>query len=525
MTKTLDKCPKCGHDVVKLTSKISKAAYYKCTNEDCHFAVPEEYTNEQIDLQRLTLQTVCKGCGKPLEIAVGPKGFYPICYNCNYDTKPQRIGNITVNKYANAYSAKARQEIKAIRKAYEEQASKMDVEFGFENITEVKSTPATSNKKESIPSSRDTVLCYMRRHLDKPMTIKKIYTALGLSKCCVNDITKKLRADGITKIVGYEETKTGPLTMCFQLKESPLSELETTSDAKSYISLSGFIQYRRKENQKCVAVSVLQSMVDKLGLKNVFLTVPSGMVKAYKLSDLNKIIKSYYGGQDFKQLSFKDTENIVVEVKKEKNASNGEAIMNFLNANLDTPFSANSISKHTSIPLGIVRTYMNAWKRKGKIKIVGWEENRGDKTSGPKASQIQLMKSPLEKLTLEKDGNMYYTIQLFWTKKLKRRLSQNEVIDRIEEAALQTVPVDSNGRIYRGYDYDELCELFPEINQVKRLHIGTHKRNKKELVKVGASEINQQVHLPSNTPNKLGSPEQSPKRSLLSTITSMFCRR
>ena len=113
-------CPICGSKVSRVLHGVTKKWYYKCSNSNCHFNVSEDYKDEEVALQGTKLTSKCIQCGEHLEVACGPHGLYPRCFNCDCDSKPTLVGNVVVSKWANAHSWNAKEEIKKLRKTFEE---------------------------------------------------------------------------------------------------------------------------------------------------------------------------------------------------------------------------------------------------------------------------------------------------------------------------------------------------------------------------------------------------------------------
>ena len=64
------KCPICGEKIKRVLNNNTGNSYFKCSNDECLFALSEEYTDAELYLQGQTLETTCLKCGKPLTIII-----------------------------------------------------------------------------------------------------------------------------------------------------------------------------------------------------------------------------------------------------------------------------------------------------------------------------------------------------------------------------------------------------------------------------------------------------------------------
>ena len=102
MERRPEKCPLCGSKITKVVNAITKNFYYKCSNNNCHFALGTEYTDAEYYLQGQTLQTGCISCSKNLTIVNGPNGLYARCFNCNCDSESTCYNGKVYSKWVNA---------------------------------------------------------------------------------------------------------------------------------------------------------------------------------------------------------------------------------------------------------------------------------------------------------------------------------------------------------------------------------------------------------------------------------------
>ena len=265
----------------------------------------EDYKDEEVALQGAKLSAKCIQCGEHLEVACGPHGLYPRCFKCDCDSKPTLVGNVVVSRWANSHSWNAKEEIKKLRKTFEENNS---LNHSFDDyIAEIstKEKPATpsahkrkkeniSEKKASKTKDNDTIvniiLNGLRSNLSTPFDTVTISKAFGLNAASVRIYLKSLRESGSLKVVDWKLETLGNSTIYYQVPESPLKELKTYESGTKggkYLSLNEFIE-KHEDVIKPSKRASFKQLVKNSEISYVPLFIRSGLTKGYSTSDLEK---------------------------------------------------------------------------------------------------------------------------------------------------------------------------------------------------------------------------------------------
>ena len=199
MKETLKNCPLCGAEIKFAYNKSTKLGYYRCSNTECHFRVGMNYSEKEVSLQGIELNTECKGCGSPLTIACGPKGLYATCLKCDYDLKPNMITGFIYRKHANAHNLEAQEEIENLVREYK---GIIDENYSYDDFAEPEEIiTEESTKNPSIAEEKD-IFANVDRHefvelYNKGYTINQLSQHFGIARSQSRGIKKMLLDEGV----------------------------------------------------------------------------------------------------------------------------------------------------------------------------------------------------------------------------------------------------------------------------------------------------------------------------------------
>lgn len=522
-------CPICGNPVAKIIHGATKNFYYKCINEKCHFCVGSDYTDEELLLQGQKLKSVCLQCGEPLDIACGPHGLYPRCFNCDCDSKPTEVSGIIVPKWANAKSVNAQKELKEVIKNFRKN---QDTEYDFESFIATKQANTKKptkkvnpvekvNPMETVNSSLEEnsqkIVEYLTSRINEGITSLDIAKSTHLSMHMVRKaLSFLLKAKKIKMVGSIESDYKKKLITLYQVVESPLEDIE--NHAKGYISGPDYIKANpelfKKLNHLTFKSYLKQKIIDFVPLYK-----PNyGLVKAFKIEDMNELADMLMNNELTKKSMKKETS--IVEGKEETSAmvhknskTIPEKILEYLRFHKKRGYTSGFLSKELNNGVS-VRVSVRKLYEEGKIKIVGYELS--DKCTNEILSALyQVTESSLGKLRYFKDGQTYTVIGNFAS---KNNLKASEIREYLSNKRLKKYPVMINERLYLGYAVKDLKRALASF-------LTNNKSKPKVSRKVSPKVIEQRYTKNVSTDVIKTEAPQQKKKTLLSILSSMFKKK
>ena len=468
MQEKLNKCPKCGSKINKVINKKTNQVFFKCSNEKCHFRLNKEYSEMDVDLQGLKLNSVCRGCGYPLEVACGPHGLYARCYQCSYDTNPKK----EMQKWSNARSINVKQEIKALIQQYQKEAI---TEFGFdedsceiipehkaeEGLKEEKTTSGYNIVKEIEKEKKhkkarshaiEKILLTMLNNKNKMFSAEDLAKQVKIDSATARTYLKQLREAKEIKIVGYiDANNAGPLTVLYQTKENPKDKVKTVTEEDGYITINKFFKENKNLFMNSTTPTTLQQLIKINGFEMKPLLTSKGILRGYKKEDLLKLSNKKEETEKpvvvQQKLSFKTPRyNSSDEIRND--------IISYLKENINRGISSKELKDHFKLPISVIRYNLNRLKTLKKVKVVDTEESEG-KAGYPK-SLVQVVDSPLPNLKITKDNRRYMSISNFLSKNKKIRMSVQGASEILEKAGAEKIHISIKNKLCKGYSIEDL---------------------------------------------------------------------
>ena len=344
----------------------------------------------------------------------------------------------------------------------------------------------TSDKKITIASTPtkgsalEAVINFLKANLNKKLSARDICEKIEVKYNTVCNYLSQLRMTGVVKIVGHEGD-TNPLEILYAMKESPLPELETVSDENKYTTVAKFYdKYRKLISKSNFKTSmILNKFVENSGIKSYAFLTNQGLRKVYLISDLLQLVKN---ANVEEKVSSKNMHEESIATK----------ILNFLNKDIQTPYSFIQISEKLKLNEGSVVGTVKTLRNKGKVKIV---DNDGAKML------IQVTESPLPELDI-KSSEQYVSLYNFYRNNTKKLPSIPKYESIIKEAGLESHKIITRRGIGDGYDINELKNLF--------------------LNKKGVAEIVEDAEIPASSENYLKTVPVIQNNGILGFVTSVF---
>lgn len=225
MIQKLESCPVCGEKIVFAYNKSTKQGYYKCSNESCFFRVGMNYSEKEVSLQGIELNTECKGCENPLTIACGPKGLYATCLRCDYDLKPNMIAGFIYRKHANAHNLEAQEEIEALVREYK---GIIDENYSFDDLAEfeiipVKEEPKNSNNNSAEEIDREAFISFY----NKGYSISQLSQKFNISKAQARATKRQLLKENLISTYVNQKAPRASLNALEEKEDKSISALDT----------------------------------------------------------------------------------------------------------------------------------------------------------------------------------------------------------------------------------------------------------------------------------------------------------
>ena len=463
MQERLNSCPKCGSKIIKVVNKTTNQSFYKCSNDKCHFRLNEDHSEMDIDLQGTKLNSLCRGCGYPLEVACGPHGLYARCYQCSYDTTPHNGV-----KWANTRYYNTKQELKNLIENYKRESV---IDYGFDetelqvikekqptHIPEptviIKPNPvAVAKFKKSTKikktTAMETLLLTMLEHKRKKFTAEELAECAKVDPATARNYLKQLRETGEVKIVGFiENNNAGSLTMLYQTKENPMSNIKTVSEEDGYMSTNKFFKENRELFSASMTSTALIRKVREAGLEMKPLLTSKGVLRGYKVEDLKKLSNVNQDAEIVQQ-------KLPIETPKYNNSNEiRNCIISYLLKNIERGISSEELKEKLGLPINIVRYNLGRLKSLKKIKIVDTEEPNGK--AGYHKSLIQVTSSPLPSLKITKDNKRYMSISNFLSKNKKIKMSVQGASEVLKRAGANQIHISIKNKLCKGYSVEDL---------------------------------------------------------------------
>lgn len=518
------KCPLCGGKITRVTNAVTKVSYFKCSNEKCHFVLGENYTDEEFYLQGQSLKVGCIKCGKPLTVANGPQGLYPTCYNCNCDLSPTFYNGKMYSKWVNAQRSTAKGEIKELISSFNTGNDSQDELYDFAAFI-AQGAPKEQNLKQ-----KDTVCTKILEVLmtdsNKPMGAAEIS---ALTKAKMNSVRislLSLRSLGLVKVVSYRENPTGNHTLFYQTTDSALPEIKTYTKKDGYNTIVSFLKDNIDKYGSVVrAKEVLIAGLRDNKIKPVLFHSSRGICSGYQIS----VMESIMNKQPVQvHIPLEVEPSITPPVGREEGKAR---VLSVLQADTNIPYTTLQIAQKIKSNKGYAKAIVRSLRKAKKIKIVGWDQKKGQR--GAIALQYQVMESPLPKFKTTVDNNLYMTLQQFYKKKLNGRRTTSIVKVEKEAQKLPTIPLIINQRAYVGYSVADLKETFKkyyteEAAPVKKSHKATPvKKLHKAIKKPVDIDVETAVLISQGTKEEAQKKVSNPlpkRKSIFNSFTSLFKR-
>ncbi len=434
--EALRKCPLCGADIVLTHSNNSKQNYYKCSNSKCYFRLGMNYSEEEVSLQGIVLDTVCCGCGNPLTVVCGIKGLYATCLKCDCDTKPNMVNGFVFKKYANAHNMQAQEEIRELKENYK---GIVNESYGFDDFLETEEKPKEVDIEETpnnelkgtkhSESIRDKILAVLSRK-NEGMDSYTIAKELNVKITSIYGYLKNLRKLGKIKAVGYSVSKNGTARALLALKESNLPEIPIikTGDT-SYTTVNNFFKKHKDiiKKSKINSPTKFLSLVESYNLNYSLSYTKQGVRRCFLEQDLLKLINADEDNCGTNRASYGDVRNGILQFFNETAGNKG--------------YSVADIASHTKLKKSSIFAELKRMRNKGEVKIVGSENS---------CMLFQLASNTLPELCVSSEEGLI-SIPSFFKKYKKNFSSIQELKAKIEEAKIPPHNIITKKGIKVGY--------------------------------------------------------------------------
>lgn len=484
----LEVCPKCGSKINEVSSSNNKH-FYKCSNAECHFALPEEYTAEHIFLQGYILNSKCIKCGNPLEVSCGSEDLYPRCYHCN-----PRISEDTDKQilWSNACSFEARKEIENLRKLVNDnyflpdnyQIIKDNCSNGMQEDIEITSKNATQENIEPISqvlkkctTQEQKVLEILKSNENKGWSSGEIAKILNISVPQARSIFSSLKNSKKIQMVGFKKVTNKPLLVLYQTVDSPLQKMKVKTKQDGYDTLTGFYQRFKEE---LPPLRIVKCLVKKQGLEMQPILYEKGLLEGYNIEDLKRICLQKISKK-------KPTPSI-----KENFESIKERIINYLKKHPDRGIGCDELQSRLKIHKPSLQNALRTLKLKKLIKIVGYKEN-----SDSIQLTYQVCESPIpEETEIYENCKDIVTISSFYKQygnQISVNISKAPLI--LAQKNIKRKFVLVKGRVFTGYNIKDLKQILlpsaeksaensSEDNSTFKNIFSSFFKNKKEITEV-----------------------------------------
>ena len=553
MKERIQQCPRCGSLIIKIINQKTNESFYKCSNQDCHFRLRINYEEEDIFLQGKKLNTTCKGCGYPLEVACGPNGLYARCYQCSVDTNPKN----GLPKWSNARSFNAKAEIKLLREQYIKESQ---INYGFnENepyyVVEESPEGIIEDIQESFDDEEEVreqfkeklnfsfamreLIETLEAHPNTMMSADELAIIAKVQAVTVRNYLKQLREIGEVKIVGYKDNGLGPLLALYQSKNSNLKPLKIFTKEEGYDTVANFYKVHRDLFNPSVTPTSIAQAIKSSKIEMVPLMTSNGIMRGYPeetLKHLSYLLKDSSKlneeplkkePETVKQLSLnlkEDTTSDLEDSSERKYSRDGltiqEKILKYLKENINRGISSKELSSALSIPPSKAQHNIYLLKEQGKIKVVGIDHVKESK-SGFYGVLVQVTSSSLPNLRVTKDLRRFTTLKRFLKTNSSIRMEAKKALKIVEEANLEEFPVLISKRIFKGYRVEDLRNVLSKAQgRLKR----TPRKKRDEITvssEISVEPVSSEVQV---NPISVASPKEK-EEGLLKAITGFFKRK
>lgn len=454
-------CPVCGSKISRITNATTGNSYFRCSNRNCFFVLSEAYTDADFYLQGTPLKSRCLKCGEPLKVASGPHGLYPRCFSCDCDTAPFKINGRVFQKWANARREDARAEVVALEEEFNSK-NEDDQLYDFDefianvepNVGETK--PKKGREEKEMSTNNKKILNLLESDLNKPWSAEDISNTAKMHIGSARTSLLLLRSLKEIKVVGAEE-HCGNFTLLYQIMGSPLPEVALYSREDGYNSITSFLKENADKYGSVIrARETLVAALKESGVELSLFKNTRCICAGYKISTMEKLMDSIISTTK----PVEEETEIQVGTGVPTRSSIKEDIIQTLQKDLNRPFTTEELAKKLKVNYVCTRNIMLGLKESKKVKIVGWEPEKG--YPGATALSFQLTESDLPRFKVTTDNNAYLTLNQFYKKKLRGKRCTSMAKARQIVENLSVTPLIINKRAYAGYAVADLKEAFKE---------------------------------------------------------------
>lgn len=474
MKTKLETCPKCGSKINEVISNSDKNLFYKCSNENCHFTLPTDFTEEDIILQGYILNAKCKKCGEHLEVACGTKDLYPRCYHCNPKIS-ENTDKLTL--WSNACHSEALKEIEQLITVINNESYFFSDDYEVINSyhennnskqIDLKNEEVTLDIKESDLAKK--ILTIFSKDLNKPYTSLSLAEILEKSSVNVRACLNYLKSMNKIKAVGYQEIGSKPLIIEYQLVESSLEELKTVSKKDGFDSISNFL----KSHNIKIEGSKFLKLIKENNLEMKPILFERGLIKGYRIKEmLNLSISKNKAPKRVKinppQKS--DIEKKVILKSDESKKPMEAKILDYLEKNNERGISSNELENSLKVYHPSLQNCLRSLRIANKIKFVGIIEN--SENAETLIPLYQIKNNPMEALSFLNNPEDFSTITNFRKTHKGVRITPN-LIEALKE---HKTFILVKGKLYIGYSNEILNKFLLENKRNDNGEETTEKNN------------------------------------------------
>lgn len=502
------KCPICGNKIVRVTNAVTKNSYFKCSNQECLFVLGEEYTDAEFNLQGQTLKATCLKCHKPLTIVNGPNGLYPRCTQCSCDFEPTFYNGKMYSRWVNARRTSAKEEIEELVKNFDLKNNDDEL-YDFNAF--IASLPEKNAQVEDTNCTK--ILTYLLEHKDQPIGANELSKSTGIKIGSTRTSLLSLRTLGLVKVVDYIENTLGNHTLLYQVSDSKLPEIKTYHKEDGYNSINTFLRENADKFGTVVrAKEVLRAALKKNNIEPVLFHSSRGICSGYSILKMEELMQQALNPASRSTKNSKKEQGGYIGRKEMK-----ERILKIFQKNINKPYTMTQISEEIKANKCYVKALIKNLRTEKKLKVVGWEYQKGKKGAMP--LQYQLTESPLNKFKVTVDNKLYLTFKQFYKKKLSGKrvtsiLKAEKIVSR-----LPVIPLLINQRAYAGYSIADLKNAFKDyVEDSSPLRV-----KRKNLKKPIPMEV--EAALVASTVSGTTSNPIQKKKSLFSSFASLFQKK
>lgn len=317
-------------------------------------------------------------------------------------------------------------------------------------------------------SALQKIINCMKENLNTKFDIETLHSATGIVETTIGNYLTQLRKTRLAKIVGYRETS--PLTILYQVVESPLEEISYKTFEDGYTTLGKFFRDHEstlKEISRSLTPTVLKAVIEKSSLISYLVLAEKGLSKGYNEKDLLAFVKRHYD----EPISINEEVKNEVRKKYKRDGSRTttantklssyaqsalEKILKLLNKNTEKAYTSDVLNKKLGYDLTTIQIILKKLRLSNKIKVVGHE---GSKVL------YQVIESPLPELDVYNKENKYATLYNFVNSYNNLKISKASFMKKAEKENLPIHPILTRSGISKGYEIKELVRLADKYYQ------------------------------------------------------------